>query len=96
MDTPRRHDERNDGHEADHAPRSHRRTRRERLVAAAGGADDRGHSAIFGRRNGKGTNLFEPLAQAAERIKNLRGVVLASDGDWNEGEPRCKRPRRCG
>ncbi len=36
---------------------------------------------------GRGTNLYEPLAQAAERVKNLRGIVLASDGDWNEGDP---------
>jgi hypothetical protein len=36
---------------------------------------------------GQGTNLFEPLAQAPQRFKNLRAVVLASDGDWNEGEP---------
>ncbi len=34
-----------------------------------------------------GTNLSEPLAHAADRIPNLRGVVLASDGDWNEGSP---------
>jgi hypothetical protein len=34
-----------------------------------------------------GTNLFEPLAQAPQRFKNLRAIVLASDGDWNEGEP---------
>jgi hypothetical protein len=31
--------------------------------------------------------LNEPLAQAPERVKNLRAIVLASDGDWNEGEP---------
>ncbi len=34
-----------------------------------------------------GTNLNEPLAQAPQRFKNLRAIVLASDGDWNEGEP---------
>jgi hypothetical protein len=36
---------------------------------------------------GRGTDLYEPLAQAPERIGNLRGVVLASDGDWTEGPP---------
>lgn len=35
----------------------------------------------------RGTNMFAPLAQAPGRFKNLRAVVLASDGDWNEGEP---------
>jgi hypothetical protein len=33
------------------------------------------------------TNLYDPLTQASQRHKNLRGVVLASDGDWNEGDP---------
>jgi hypothetical protein len=36
---------------------------------------------------GHGTDLNEPLVRAAEKIGNLRGVVLASDGDWNEGPP---------
>ncbi len=36
---------------------------------------------------GHGTDLNEPLASAPEKIKNLRGIVLASDGDWNEGPP---------
>jgi hypothetical protein len=36
---------------------------------------------------GRGTDLNEPLAQALEKIQNLRGIVLASDGDWNEGQP---------
>jgi hypothetical protein len=36
---------------------------------------------------GHGTNLNEPLANAPQRIQNLRGIVLASDGDWNEGSP---------
>ena len=35
----------------------------------------------------KGTNVFTPLAEAPQRFKNLRAVVIASDGDWNEGEP---------
>lgn len=34
-----------------------------------------------------GTNLNAPLAEAPQRFKNLRAIVLASDGDWNEGEP---------
>ena len=33
----------------------------------------------------RGSNLHEPLATAPQRFKNLRAVVLASDGDWNEG-----------
>ncbi|WP_422924846.1 hypothetical protein [Singulisphaera sp. PoT] len=36
---------------------------------------------------GRGTDLFDPLASAPEKIRNLRGVVLASDGDWNDGQP---------
>jgi hypothetical protein len=36
---------------------------------------------------GRGSDLYEPLAQAPERYKNLIGVVLVSDGDWNEGQP---------
>jgi len=34
-----------------------------------------------------GTNLFAPLAEAPQRYKNLRAIVLGSDGDWNEGDP---------
>ena len=37
--------------------------------------------------SGRGTDIFEPLARMPERIANLRGMVLASDGDWNEGPP---------
>jgi hypothetical protein len=36
---------------------------------------------------GRGTDLAEPLNRAPEKIPNLRGIVLASDGDWNEGQP---------
>jgi hypothetical protein len=36
---------------------------------------------------GHGTDLSGPLTRAAEKIPNLRGIVLASDGDWNEGPP---------
>jgi hypothetical protein len=34
-----------------------------------------------------GTDLYTPLAEAPDKFKNLLGVVLASDGDWNEGKP---------
>jgi hypothetical protein len=34
-------------------------------------------------RPGHGTDLFEPLNQAPDKFRNLRAVVLASDGDWN-------------
>lgn len=37
--------------------------------------------------SGHGTNLHDPLATAPEKFKNLLGVVLLSDGDWNEGPP---------
>lgn len=37
--------------------------------------------------SGQGSNLYEPLATATQRFKNLHAVVMASDGDWNEGEP---------
>ncbi|MFN8854567.1 MAG: hypothetical protein ACK50P_03325 [Planctomycetaceae bacterium] len=36
---------------------------------------------------GHGTDLTTPLAAVLEQGKNVRGVVLASDGDWNEGSP---------
>ena len=35
---------------------------------------------------GRGSDLHAPLANAAA-IPNLQGVVIASDGDWNEGKP---------
>jgi hypothetical protein len=35
---------------------------------------------------GRGSDLYEPLAEAPEKFANLRGVVLLSDGDWNEGQ----------
>lgn len=35
----------------------------------------------------QGTNLYQPLVDAPHRYPNLRGIVLASDGDWNDGEP---------
>ncbi len=36
---------------------------------------------------GRGSDLGAPLARVADEVHNLRGVVLASDGDWNEGAP---------
>lgn len=33
------------------------------------------------------TDLHDPLAQAPEKYRNLSGVVLISDGDWNAGPP---------
>ncbi len=44
-------------------------------------------TANAGAGTGRGTDLYEPLSRAPERIPNLRGIVLASDGDWNEGQP---------
>ncbi len=44
-------------------------------------------SAAAASGTGQGTDLYSPLARAPERISNLRGIVLASDGDWNEGQP---------
>jgi hypothetical protein len=38
-------------------------------------------------RLGQGTDLYEPLARVQEKVPNLRGIVLASDGDWNQGQP---------
>lgn len=38
-------------------------------------------------RPGHGTDLNDPLIRAPQKIQNLRGVVLASDGDWTEGQP---------
>ncbi len=34
-----------------------------------------------------GTNLYDPLHNVSDRVKNLLGVVLISDGDWNTGKP---------
>ena len=36
---------------------------------------------------GDSSDLYAPLATATERFSNLRSVVLASDGDFNEGLP---------
>lgn len=34
-----------------------------------------------------GTNLHSPLMELPERMKSLLGVVVMSDGDWNQGSP---------
>lgn len=34
-----------------------------------------------------GTDLYQPLAEAPGKYKNLVGAVLVSDGDWNQGLP---------
>lgn len=36
---------------------------------------------------GVGTDMFGPLVETPKKFENLLGVVLVSDGDWNEGEP---------
>lgn len=36
---------------------------------------------------GVGTDLHAALTKVGESVPNLRGVVLVSDGDWNEGAP---------
>jgi hypothetical protein len=40
-----------------------------------------------GPQLGQRTDLHDPLAQAPEKVKNLAGIVLISDGDWNDGPP---------
>ena len=52
--------------------------------------DERFHVVIqpFSEPNGQsGTDLYKPLATAPAKNKNLVGVVLISDGDWNAGLP---------
>src|SRR3954447_25144091 len=36
---------------------------------------------------GSGTNINAPLTGTVEKMQSLAGVVLVSDGDWNEGDP---------
>lgn len=36
---------------------------------------------------GSGTDINTPLSTAAEKLQSLAGVVLVSDGDWNQGDP---------
>ncbi len=42
---------------------------------------------VFEKTTSDGTDLATPLVEIAERHPSLLGVVLASDGDWNEGLP---------
>ncbi len=58
-----------------------------RAEGSAAKAQGTNAPASPGPAAGRGTDLYEPLARAPERISNLRGIVLASDGDWNEGPP---------
>lgn len=37
--------------------------------------------------NGSRSNLYKAIADAREGHANLRAIVLASDGDWNDGLP---------
>lgn len=37
--------------------------------------------------SGEGTDLHTALNEAPDRLQNLLGVVLISDGDWNAGRP---------
>ena len=36
---------------------------------------------------GSGTDINTPLSATAEKLQSLAGVVLISDGDWNQGDP---------
>ncbi len=38
-------------------------------------------------KQGHGSNLYQPLADALEQQSQLLGIVFISDGDWNEGLP---------
>ena len=69
---------------------------RRQAVAALGNAsfwknlDERFHVVVqpFSGPNGRSsTELYTPLATAPAKYKNLVGVVLVSDGDWNAGLP---------
>ena len=33
------------------------------------------------------SDLYQPLVRAIEKYPHLQGIVLVSDGDWNEGRP---------
>ncbi|MFV2067968.1 MAG: hypothetical protein ACC645_13425 [Pirellulales bacterium] len=53
------------------------------------GKGGRSRESRDGREGGplQGTDLHAALVAAAKNHANLRGIVLASDGDWNLGEP---------
>lgn len=42
---------------------------------------------VQAKTEGDGTDLAGPLGELLEKHPSLLGVVLASDGDWNAGEP---------
>ena len=42
---------------------------------------------VINSLGGEGTNLAEPLENILSEHPSLLGVVLASDGDWNQGGP---------
>ncbi len=44
--------------------------------------------------NGSKSNLHDALSKAREEHPNLRAVVLASDGDWNDGLPPVQAAQR--
>jgi hypothetical protein len=74
------------------APPLSRREAISELVRASAWAPVRGPLNVViqpfsSPRPGHGSDLHEPLAAAPGRIKNLRAIVLVSDGDWNEGPP---------
>jgi len=43
--------------------------------------------AFSGPDASQGSDLNAALTKAMEEYPNLRGIVFASDGDWNEGQP---------
>ncbi len=43
--------------------------------------------AFSGGKEATGSDLHAPLAQAQQQFRNLKAIVFASDGDWNEGKP---------
>lgn len=43
--------------------------------------------AFSGPEAGQGSDLNAALTKAMEEYPHLRGIVFASDGDWNEGQP---------
>ena len=54
---------------------------REVVLQSIGASDSKAAQAAFG------TNLSQPLLDAAAKIDQLLAVVLISDGDWNAGDP---------
>lgn len=42
----------------------------------------------------EGSNIAQALDDISEQHPNLRGIVLASDGDWNDGDPPARAASR--